>query len=281
MEIFGISLSSRRLISNNKLLIVVLVTLVACRTGRNYPASDAPRYAGGPADTTVRRCESPCEIRIVSFNIEFARNIEGAIAVLTSDTALRGADIVLLQEMDAEGTRRIAEALRMWHIYYPAIYHRRSRRDFGNAVLSRFPIVADARLILPQASRYAGTHRIATAATVRIAGLLVRVYSTHLGTAADITARQRRDQLRAIVSDGERYGFVVLGGDMNDEKLPSLAEESSYVWPTRYGPRTTRLGRLDHILMKGIQSRRSGTVILSSGVSDHHPVWASGALAIR
>ena len=281
MEISGISSSSRKLISNTKLLIFVLVTLVACRTGRDYPATDAPRYAGVPADTTGRRCDRPCEIRIVSFNIEFARNIEGAIAALTSDTALRGADIVLLQEMDAEGTRRIAAALRMWHVYYPAIYHRRSRRDFGNAVLSRFPIVADAKLILPRPSRYAGTHRAATAATVRINGSLVRVYSTHLGTVADITSRQRRDQLRAIVSDGDKHRLVIIGGDMNDEQLPSLAEKSSYAWPTRYGPRTTRLGRLDHILVKGIQPRRSGTIILSSGVSDHHPVWASGVLAIR
>ena len=258
--------------------VLLLLGVVACRTGRDYPASDAPRYAGVPADTTVRRCDRPCEIRIVSFNIEFARNIDGAIAVLTSDTALRKADIVLLQEMDAKGTRRIAEALRMWHVYYPAVYHRRTRRDFGNAVLSRFPIVADAKLILPYASRYAGTHRIATAATVRIGGTSVRVYSTHLGTVADITSGQRRNQLRAILSDGEKYPLVVLGGDINDEKLPSLAEKSSYVWPTRYGPRTTSTGRLDHILMKGMQSRRSGTVILSSGVSDHHPVWASAIL---
>ena len=256
--------------------VLLLLGIVACRTGRDYPASNAPRYAGVPADTTVRRGERPCEIRIVSFNIEFARNIVGAIEVLTSDTILRRADIVLLQEMDAEGTRRIGEALRMWHVYYPAIYHRRSRRDFGNAVLSRFPIVADAKLILPRPSRYAGTHRIATAATVRIDGLLIRVYSTHLGTIADITSRQRRDQLRAIVADGEKYPLVIVGGDMNDEELPSLAEKSSYVWPTRYGPRTTSTGRLDHILMKGMQSRGSGTVVLSSGVSDHHPVWASG-----
>ena len=278
-EISGISFSSIERISSYIVLISLCFT-VACRTGRDYAAADAPRYYGAPAGTVARKCPRPCQIRIVSFNIAFARNIDGAIQLLSSDTALRRADVVLLQEMDAEGTRRIATALGMWHIYYPAIFHKRSRRDFGNAVLSRFPIVADARLILPRPSRYAGTHRIATAATIRIDQSILRAYSTHLGTPADISSRQRRDQMRAIVSDASKYHSVVLGGDMNDSKVGKVAQESGYVWTTRHGPRTTRFGRWDHILMKGMKSPvRSATGTVQSGdVSDHHAVWASAIL---
>ena len=263
------------------LSLFLLFVAASCRTGRDYAVTDAPRYFGAPDDTTTRRCVRPCEIRIVSFNIEFAKRIDGAIDLLRSDSALRSADILLLQEMDAEGTKRIATALGMWHIYYPAIYHKRSRRDFGNSVLSRFPIVGDSKLILPRPSRYAGTHRIATAATVRIGRSSVRVYSTHLGTVADLSSRRRRDQLRAITADAEKHASVVIGGDLNDESVARVAERSGYAWPTRYGPRTARFGRLDHILMKGLKSPRaniSGTVVQSRGVSDHHPVWARALL---
>jgi endonuclease/exonuclease/phosphatase family metal-dependent hydrolase len=261
--------------------LLLLVIVAGCRTGRDYAATDAPRYYGAPADTATRHCARPCEILVASFNIEFAKRIDGAIELLASDSALRRADILLLQEMDAQGAKRIASALGTWHIYYPAIYHKRSRRDFGNAVLSRFPIIADAKLVLPCPSRYAGTHRVATAATIRIGQSAVRVYSTHLGTPADISSRRRRDQMRAIISDADKYRTVIIGGDMNDAGIGLVAERSGYAWPTRYGPRTTRFGRWDHILLKGFKGpsgNASGTVVRSGGVSDHHPVWASGIL---
>jgi endonuclease/exonuclease/phosphatase family metal-dependent hydrolase len=217
----------------------------------------------------------------VSFNIEFARRIDAAVELLTSDPALRAADVILLQEMNAPATQRIAHALGMWYVYYPAIFHLRARRDFGNAVLSRWPIVGDAKLVLPNPSRYAGTHRIATVATLRAGSTLVRVYSTHLGTLADIGARRRAEQLRAILTDAAQHPVVVIGGDLNDSNVGRIAEAAGYVWPTRRGPRTTRFGRWDHIFLKGLQSPdavSAGTVIDRRGISDHHPVWAIGLL---
>src|SRR5687767_9964801 len=104
-----------------------------CRTGQNYPGAVEPRYAGVgiPVDRPV-----PDTLRVVSFNVKYAERIDSAIVVLTTESALRDADVLLLQEMDAIGTRRIAEALGMSYVYYPAIFRHRSARDFGNAVLS-------------------------------------------------------------------------------------------------------------------------------------------------
>ncbi len=179
--------------------------------------------------------------------------------------------------MDAPGTERIATALGMHYVFYPAIRHRGTRRDFGNAVLSRWPVVADAKLVLPHPSRYAGTHRTATAATLRVGNSLVRVYSTHLGTVADVGSSRRREQLRAIVADAAPYRLAIIGGDLNDSRVGRVAEESGFHWPTRDGPRTNRFGRWDHIFLKGLASpnrQPSGTVVTRSRVSDHHPVWA-------
>jgi endonuclease/exonuclease/phosphatase family metal-dependent hydrolase len=260
---------------------IVVLLLGACRTGRDYQSPTEPRYAGAPPGAAVERRAQPDRLRIVSFNIEFARRIDGAIALLASDTALRGADVILLQEMDAAGTQRVAHALGMWYVYYPAILHRRTRRDFGNAILSRWPIVDDAKVVLPHASRYARTHRTATAATLRLGALRVRAYSTHLGTALDIGSGRREDQLRAILADAAEHPFVVIGGDLNEATIGLVAEEAGYSWPTRDGPRTTRFGRWDHIFLKGFESpdtAASGTVADVRGVSDHRPVWTVGIL---
>ena len=261
--------------------IIALVLVGGCRTGRDYSSATAPRYAGVPPGAAAESRTHPDRLRIVSFNIEFARRIDGAIALLASDPALRGADVILLQEMDAAGTRRVAHALAMWYVYYPAIFHRRTRRDFGNAVLSRWPIVDDAKLVLRHPSRYARTHRSATAATLHVGALRIRVYSTHLGTVADIGSGRREDQLRAILADAADHPLVVIGGDLNDASIGLVAQKAGYSWPTRDGPRTTRFGRWDHVFLKGLASpdtAASGTVVDARRVSDHRPVWAIGIL---
>jgi len=260
-------------------VLLLAALLCGCRTGRSYTDPAGPRYAGGARVDSMQAAIDT--LRLVTFNIEFAVRVDSAIAVLTSEPAVRGADVILVQEMDGDGTKRLAEALGLAYVYYPAIYHLRTKRDFGNAVLSRWPIVDDDKLTLPRVSRYAGTHRIATAATIRIGASLVRVYSTHLGTVADIGAAARAEQMRAIIDDAARYERVVIGGDMNAFAVGSVARERGYTWPTEHGPHTTRLGRWDHIFLKGLVSPDSGgagTVLDVRHASDHRPVWALAVL---
>lgn len=259
-------------------LLLALLLLGGCRTGFDYPDPRGPRYAGAAA----AEARGPVDrLRVVSFNIQYARHVDRAIALLSSEPALRGADVVLLQEMDAPGARRIAEALRMGYVYYPATVRFGTRRDFGNAVLSRWPIESDAKLILPHRSRYTRTQRIATAATLRVGGARVRVYSVHLGTFADVGPGGRGDQLRAVLADAAAYPRVVVGGDLNDHDVGEVAAQAGYAWPTRRGPRTHTLGRLDHIFFRGLtlpDTAASGTVLDVRGASDHHPVWVVGLL---
>lgn len=262
-------------------LVAFAVVAGGCRTGYDYRSAASPRYAGAHPGTAVETCADPCILRFVSFNTNFARDVKGAIALLGSDPGLRGADVILLQEMDADGTQRLAKALGMSYVYYPAIFHRFARRDVGNAILSRWPIVDDAKLVLPHPSWYARTHRIATKATLRVGASRVRVYSTHLGTIADIASHQRRNQLRFILADAADQQFVVIGGDLNDARVGLVAQQAGYAWPTQHGPRTHQLGRWDHVFMKGLgkpDKAAAGTVVDARGVSDHSPVWAVGIL---
>ena len=259
-------------------LVGLALALSACRTGINYPELAGPRFIGA---TPSPAADTSAPLRIVSFNIKYAQRVDSAISVLTQETALRDADIILLQEMDETGTKQIADTLGMSFVYYPATFHLKHQKHFGNAVLSRWPIVADEKLVLPHIARFTRTQRIATAATVRVRDALVRVYSTHLGTPADVGPGARREQLSKILEDATRYERVVIGGDFNNHGVGKVARASGYAWPTEKGPRTVLVGRFDHIVFKGLvtpDSAAAGTVVNVRHASDHRPVWAVGVL---
>jgi endonuclease/exonuclease/phosphatase family metal-dependent hydrolase len=264
-----------------KLVVALLLAfLTGCRTGRNYTSVEGPRFAGGPAEAPAAPGDTT-RIKVVSFNVEFSMQIDSAIRLLATDSALQGASVILLQEMNEQATRRVAEALGLWYVYYPAIYHFRTHQLFGNAVLSRWPIVADQKIVLPHVSRFVRTQRAATAVTIRVGSRQVRIYSTHLGTPTDIAGGARRDQLRAILKDAASYPRVIVGGDMNDAGVGRVARDMGYLWPTEHGPPTSRLGRLDHIFLRGFVSPDSagtGAVLDVGHISDHLPVWAVGVL---
>lgn len=212
-------------------------------------------------------------LRIVSFNIEYAREYRRAAKVLSTAKPLRDADIILLQEMTAPATKFLADSLHMRFVYYPAIYNRIMRRDIGNAILSRWPITADSKLILPAKSRYAKTQRIATAATIRFNDRTIRVYSTHFGTPADLGWKGRVAQLQRILDDASSYQSVVIGGDMNSKDIGRVARDSQYVWPTDTIPSSNAFGRFDHFFVRRLITARTGTYRVPRTVSDHSPIW--------
>ena len=241
---------------------MLVAGLLGCATGRNYPDPNGPRYAGGTGVATGH--QDAAALRVVSFNIEYGLQVDSAIAVLAGDPTLRNADVILLQEMDDKGSRRVADTLGMWYVYYPSVFRFHTQRDLGNAILTRWPIVEDHKIVLPHLSRFVRSQRAATAATIRVGEALVRVYSLHLGTMAGLAPAARRDQLQAVLADAERHPRVVIGGDLNDPGIAGIARDKGYSWPTQRGPSTTRIGRLDHILLKGLRSPDSdaaGTVL--------------------
>jgi endonuclease/exonuclease/phosphatase family metal-dependent hydrolase len=260
---------------------ILFLVAGACQTGRNYTSVEGPRYASEPPLQTTNTPRPAPVLRIVSFNIEYAIQVDSAITVLVSEPALRAADLVLLQEMDEQASRRIADTLGMGYVYYPAVFRFKLQRDLGNAILSRWPIIEDKKIVLPHLSRFVRSQRVATAATVRVNQSLVRVYSVHLATMAGLPPGARREQLRTVLADAEGYAHVVIGGDMNDAGIGQIAREAGYAWPTQRGPATTPVGRLDHIFLKGLappESGASGTVLNVRRASDHLPVWAVALL---
>jgi endonuclease/exonuclease/phosphatase family metal-dependent hydrolase len=209
--------------------------------------------------------------------VKFAEHVDRAIALLEANDSLRDADIVLLQEMDEPGVQAVAGALGFGYVYYPATRRGETHRDFGNAILSRWPMENDRKIILPHRARFNGSQRIAVAATVRIGARRVRVYSVHLATMIGNGPNARRDQLRTVLADADRYPVTIIGGDFNSETVPEIALAHDLAWPTRGLPRTNGLWTFDHVLLRGLavpDTSDVGVVKDVQGASDHRPVWA-------
>jgi endonuclease/exonuclease/phosphatase family metal-dependent hydrolase len=255
---------------------LLLVTGAACHTPMNYTSVVGPRYAETAAPRPPAREDGV--VRVVTFNIQWARHTDSAIALLQSNPSLQDADIITLQEMDDPATRRVAEALGMSYVYYPSTLHPQSKRDFGNAILSRWPISDDRKLILPHLGRFGKTERTATTATVTVRGVPVQVYSVHLATWIERGPGQRREQARAVVDDAARYERVIVSGDMNSHGIGKVVQEAGFVWPTEHNPSTVKLGNWDHVFLKGIAAvdgTNTGVVRDNRHASDHHPVWVT------
>jgi endonuclease/exonuclease/phosphatase family metal-dependent hydrolase len=261
-------------------LLILIAFLAGCRTGRNYDA-EGPRYSG-QARAQAKAIPSDT-LRLVSFNVAWAAQIDSALKVLTVEPNLQGADVLLLQEMDEPGTKRIANTLGMSYVYYPATFSTKTKRDFGNAVLTRWPIIADEKIMLPHIARFRRTQRIATAVTIQVGFSVVRVYAAHLGTPADISNASRRDQLEAIMANAAQYPRVIIGGDMNNRAVGQVAKKKGYLWPTENNDPTIRVWNWDHFFLKGFtvpDSAAAGTIRENRKASDHRPIWARAILPI-
>jgi len=232
---------------------------------------------------------------VVSYNIRFAQDVPGALEVLENTPALAAPDIVLLQEMDGPGATRVARALDMNLVYYPAVRHPSSDRDFGNAVLSRWPVLRHKKVILPHNGRFGKTQRIGVLAVLDVAGREVTVASVHLATPIEVGPDNRRDQADAIAdfAAATKADLVLIGGDLNDPGMAKHFEQHGYACPTRgLGSTSVNGFALDHVLVRRhtgsavgdslaaqTDTRSPSGVVPGDGVaSDHFPVWTRVAL---
>ena len=218
-------------------------------------------------------------LRVVTFNVKEGRRIAQATAALSAHPDLKNADVVVLQEMDADGVAAIAAALRMNSAYYPASRQPHGGADWGNAVLSPWPLENPRKVLLPHLGRVAHRSRTATSVVVRHATGPVRVYSTHLGSPWDTGEGSRRDQAAHILADAEASEApVVVAGDFNSESLGALFVARGYCWPTRDKGATIHRFSVDHVFARGLcapSARAQGGVARDvQDASDHRPVWA-------
>jgi len=247
---------------------------------RNYADPAGPLYVG---ETDTAWPLAGDDLIVVSYNLRYAEALDAAVAAFAAREPLPAADIILLQEMDAPGVAALAEAWAMHYVYFPASVAE-DGDDFGNAILSRWPLAEPMKLILPGLHPITGQQRTATRATVRMSGREVLVYSTHIETAT-APPSLRQVQMAAVLADvppgAER---VIIGGDFNTitgRGVAELAEAygvAGMIHTTGdLGPTVTRFGlrpsAADHIFVRGFDVQDAG-VLDDVTASDHFPVWA-------
>lgn len=214
-------------------------------------------------------------MRVVTLNVQFGRRIAAACRLLARKEELARADLVLLQEMDLRGSELIAASLGMGHVYRAACVHVRTGREFGNAILSRWPMTGGEKLELPHRSLHDRSARAATVAMVDTPAGPVRIASVHLATRFEQTPRARRAQLAALLHHLRGAERVVVGGDLNSHRIGRLALAEGFDWTTRH--LVGWLGRfraIDHILVRGLRARAVGRVTDTGEATDHPAVWA-------
>jgi endonuclease/exonuclease/phosphatase family metal-dependent hydrolase len=274
--------------SRRTTLLLACLALAGCApAGFNYPSPDGPRYAAG-APVAARAAHDATSLRVVSFNVKFARDIGGALVALAS-ARTAGADVLFLQEMDLTGTERIACALGLGFVYYPAALHPgtgRPLRPFGVALLSPWPITDDRKVALAPTSAKDAAQKAALAATVWVDGRRIRVANVHLQSG--LTPRQIGPQLAEALAGIEGANDeavpVVVAGDFNTfgrEHLAAVAREAVRHRLTAVLPEGTQTFsfagiempvQLDHVFVRGLVSRGAGRGPRRG--SDHYPVWA-------
>ena len=271
--------------ARNIAAILCLVALAGCGLKTGY----------APAEVTVHRGAAPApvpaprdSIRVVSWNIQYGENVVEAISEIQANDDLAAADIILLQEMGPEGVRHIAEELGMHHIYGAAAVHPHHKKLFGNAVLSRWPIIGDQVLILPHETILTGHRRIAVAADIDLGETTMRAISIHTATVV-MNQDNRIDQAKAVRDTlGGFEGPVILGGDFNtiseyEGTLLRQVMRRLRLKPVRLpeGPTIANKYKkvpgsvpvLDHIFCKEFVPGSRG-VDRTALASDHYPIWA-------
>jgi len=242
-------------------------------------------------------------LRLVTFNIHHGVGDDGRhdlprLARLLADA---DADVICLQEVDrhygdrSEGVDQallLAEALDMELVWGPAIDQPRpapaERRQYGNALLSRLPVLTSRVHPLPGG----GEPRSALRARIELDGATLWVTATHLSSSS---AADRAAQAAAVAALHTRPGEPgVLVGDLNADagapELDVLRERLGDSWQLA-GDRRDQAGtfslhrnaglthparrprvRIDQVWVTPEVTVRDAAVLDGSSASDHHPL---------
>jgi endonuclease/exonuclease/phosphatase family metal-dependent hydrolase len=278
---------SRR--SRVALLLALLAVVPALLGVAALPEAAAAGTAGPP----------PRPLRVATYNIHHGVGVDGLLDLERTAQQIEesGVDLVGLQEVDRHWSERsnfvdqatwLAERLGM-HVVYGAnldldpLTPGAERRQYGTAILSRYKIRSSTNTLLPRPE--GGEQRGLLQAVIKVRGLNVRVFNTHLQHDSQVERLAQVAQIRAIV--GQATESVVLLGDLNatpeSAEISAITQDLADAWVTAgVGPgytydAETPHARIDYVLTSAGVVARTAAVV-ATDASDHLPVVADLAL---
>jgi endonuclease/exonuclease/phosphatase family metal-dependent hydrolase len=242
------------------------------------------------AEVPRRAAREAIDLRVATYNVHRCRGMDRRIRPerIAAVLATIDPDVVALQEVIGPGLNGMGHAeflgaaLGMGWIMAPARELR--QHQFGNAILSRYPVREHARLDLSWKTCEA---RCAQRVAIDLgpAGLL-HVYNAHLGTAL-LERRYQAPRLADWIDDRQLSGPRIVLGDFNEWGRGLVADELAnrlnsvdlyrHLKRRRTYPGFFPLLHLDHIYFAGsieirrVQLPRSRLAMVAS---DHLPLVA-------
>jgi endonuclease/exonuclease/phosphatase family metal-dependent hydrolase len=276
--------------SNLKHWQIGLVMMILCGMALTLPT------------TTGAKAELSRPLHVVTYNIQHGANHHGQLDLETIAKNLEysGADVITLQEVDRHWSERslfvdeaawLGERLGMQVRFAPIysldpLHEGEPRREFGLAILSRYPIVSFENHELSRISSQEpdkGVQKLPgfPEAVINVRGVKVHVFSTHLSWLnPDVRMLETEEMLEII---HRREGPIILTGDMNAEpgspEMKRLSGEMTDAFSVRGEgngwtyPVPEPVKRIDDVFVSPDVRVETCEVLPVEG-SDHYPVSA-------
>jgi endonuclease/exonuclease/phosphatase family metal-dependent hydrolase len=274
----------RRRVPAAVLLLLALVATVVAGTGTAAGVPGAP---------------PPRPLRVATFNIHHGVGIDGVLdlARIAATIERTGAEVVGLQEVDRHWSERsnfvdqatwLADVLDMdlafganLDLDPPAAGA--PRRQFGTAILSAHRIRATTNTLLPRP--LGGEQRGLLEALIKVRGIPVRVFNTHLQHDSQVERLAQVARIREVLATTEES--VVLLGDLNatpdTPEIAGLTDRLVDAWVTAgvgdgfTFDAATPHARIDYVMSSDNVVARTAAVV-TTDAADHLPVVVDLAL---
>jgi len=229
-------------------------------------------------------------VRVLSYNIHHAEGVDRKLDVERIAAVISAAkpDLVALQELDSSTSRtnnvdqatELARLTNMHVVFGPNIQF--GGGDYGNAVLSRYPIVRSKNHLLPNTN--GGEQRGVLEVEVAIPGFNENVilFATHFDHRPD--AAQRIDSAKFInaIAAKRPKKKLLLAGDLNARRDSEPLKELQQEWTITNDKELPTIPvkepniQIDFVLMRNGQGWLSTetTVLDEADASDHRGVFA-------
>jgi endonuclease/exonuclease/phosphatase family metal-dependent hydrolase len=246
-----------------------------------------------PAVAVAQPAREVSTLSVLTYNIHHAAGVDGVVNLerIAGVISQSGADVVGLQEVDVHWDARsnwedqaawLANRLGMEYRFaanldLPPVNSGEPRRQYGTAILSRYPIKDFSNTLLPL---YAGSEQRGLAvATLDVGGRDVRFANTHL---SKLTSAERVEQAQKIVqllSGSDTPTLLV--GDLNGVPTSPEIKTLTAVWADTWAevgfglgftnPSLLPTSRIDFVLHSSALTAKTAKVP-STLASDHLPL---------
>ena len=228
-------------------------------------------------------------LRVISYNTQFCTGLDQVTDPARIAAEIGHGDIIGLQEIerhwsrtgDVDQAEAIGAALPDRYWVYGAGYDmdasrvvdgrvENRRRQFGNMILSRWPVLMSRNHLLPKLNLRGpmSLQRSALEAVIATPLGTVRVFSVHLAHAAASERRLQIARLMEIVADGRRDGGAWSGRDIpagwRDDGPPVAVPLATLL----LGDFNAVPGSPEHAMIVGETDPQFGSLALADGVVD-------------